>query len=147
MTAYSVEMTDNALQAIRSETIRAGSLETGGGLFGNEQRNRFTVLEATGPGPHYGASGVHFTPNIALLHAQIDDAERRGLVYLGEWHRHPGSLTVPSDGDMQTFAHMLDRMPVDSLLMVIATKNGLGIDLHAYVARRDGCMALGFFQI
>ncbi|KKN46866.1 hypothetical protein LCGC14_0668780 [marine sediment metagenome] len=146
MTA-SVEMAGNALQAIRNETIRAGSLETGGGLFGNEQGNRFTVLEATGPGTHYDASDVHFTPNTEVLHRQIDDAERRGLVYLGEWHRHPGSLTVPSDGDMQTFAHMLDRMPIDSLLMAIATKNGFGVDLHAYVVRRDGCTALGFFRI
>lgn len=142
-----VEMAASALRTIQNETIWAGSLETGGGLFGKEQRNHFTVLEATGPGPHYDASVVHFSPNIEVLHAQIDDAERRGLVYLGEWHRHPGSLTVPSDGDMQTFARMLDQMPIDSLLMAIATKNGFGVNLHAYVVRRDGCTALGFFQI
>ena len=140
-------MTGNALQAIRNETIRAGSLETGGALFGNEQMNRFTVLEATGPGTHYGASGVHFTPNTEVLHRQIDDAERRGLVYLGEWHRHPGTLTVPSDGDMWTFTQMLDQMPIHNLLMGIATRIGSEVNFHAYVVQRDGCTALGFFRV
>ncbi len=146
MTA-SVEMVSSALRTIQSETIKAGSLETGGGLFGKEQRNHFTVLEATGPGTHYDASDVHFTPNTEVLHRQIDDAERRGLVYLGEWHRHPGTLTVPSDGDMRTFAHMLDQMPIHNLLMGIATRIGSEVNFHVYVVQRDGCTALGFFRI
>jgi proteasome lid subunit RPN8/RPN11 len=140
-------MSGSALKTIRNETIRAGFRETGGGLFGHENRGRFTALEATGPGPHYDASGIHFTPNTELLHRQIDDAEHRGLVYLGEWHRHPGSLTVPSNGDMLTFSLMLEQMPVDSLLMGIATIDGLDVNFHAYAVQRDECIPLGFYRI
>ncbi len=141
-------MTKGSLRKIKEEIAQAGYLETGGGLFGHERDNIFTVVDATGPGPDYDSSVTHFTPNINVLHRQIEEAEMRGQVYLGEWHRHPGDMTSPSQGDMETFANMLSRMQtIDSLLMGIATVRGRQMKFHAYAVQRDNISALGFYTI
>src|SRR5579864_2721602 len=103
------------------DQYRHSGIETGGVMIGAPlEGNTVLVLGATGPGPnaeHYGAEyalDVNYAQHqLTLYHRRYPTAD-----YIGEWHRHPDSLPVPSRGDWQTAERIL-RDPsykVDALI-------------------------------
>jgi len=134
-----VEWGRSALLAIRRETLAAGENETGGVLLGPDFPDRFIISEAHGPGPRHVASTLHYEVDHAHLIEQIVDGESRGLVYHGEWHRHPTWLKRPSDGDLRAFRHNMEKNPqLSCVLIVLTTVENGAVGLHSFVLDRTG---------
>jgi integrative and conjugative element protein (TIGR02256 family) len=132
-----------ALETIEHEieTYRHTGIETGGVVIGAPlDEHTVLVLAATGPGPnaeHYGAEyalDVAYAQNqLALYHRRYPTAD-----YVGEWHRHPDSLPVPSGGDWTTAAQIL-RDPaykVDALINPIVVLPGGEFQIRFFYLHR-----------
>jgi Prokaryotic homologs of the JAB domain len=128
---------------------RISTLETGGPLGGRRSsRCRISVTSARGAGS--ARRGYNWIDLGGVLHKFEDDVEDTpGVDLIGCWHSHPRGRTQPSEGDMITWAKMLDgverRHGTSTLVGVIAEpspdwRSGIGrmavTTLHAWLVRR-----------
>ncbi|HEY1297515.1 MAG TPA: Mov34/MPN/PAD-1 family protein [Chloroflexota bacterium] len=103
------------------EAYRQSGIETGGVMIGAPiDKDTVLVLGATGPGPHAEHFGAEYALDVAYAQEQLMLYQRQYPTadYIGEWHRHPDSLPVPSGGDWQMAERIL-RDPsyrVDALI-------------------------------
>ncbi|HBB9854244.1 TPA: Mov34/MPN/PAD-1 family protein [Escherichia coli] len=100
---YSVTITPQVTELIRSNCVKAGGNETGGILIGKyiENGHIAVVTEATGS-PEDSISGrTSWQRGKKGLKALLADRWKEGLWYLGEWHFHPGSSPAPSGADLK----------------------------------------------
>jgi len=127
-----------ALLLVKRESLAAGPAETGGALLGAHFGGGVVVREASGPGPRSRSSEVHFVPDEAHLNAVIRESETRGMGYVGEWHKHPGSMRWPSPGDRTAFAAILQKSPqIPSVVIVITTVNSGSVGPETWMMERD----------
>lgn len=131
-----------AMDVIRREALKF-DIETGGILIGSRSGDGgVLVTHATPPGPAAVHNAVYFKRDVAYQQAVLNNLHRRyGVQYLGEWHKHPRSLPVPSGGDFQGVCDLLadpDYGVNDLLFPIIICEPDLGFQIHPfYISKAD----------
>ena len=100
-----VVLSDRAYSQIYSETYSKIRTETGGLLLGHFEKGIWYVVEASDPGINATfTTSYHEGDDVYENHicGVISRMYKHPLVFLGMWHRHPGSLDVFSGTDDQT---------------------------------------------
>jgi integrative and conjugative element protein (TIGR02256 family) len=102
-TSIRVIVQASARATVRLEAARFRFRETGGALFGYVTASRdIVVTDATAPGPNAHHGFLSFEPDTAYCQRCLNsvyEMSRGKVSYVGEWHTHPHSKTVPSDTD------------------------------------------------
>jgi integrative and conjugative element protein (TIGR02256 family) len=140
----------SAFGRIEAECLRS-AVETGGLLIGRQVYDNgkpvLVVLEVTGPGARADRRTVTYAPDSEDLDRELASIRVRhgslGVDYVGEWHKHPIDLTVPSSGDLRQARSILAsadyHLPHGEVLIPIATiQPATGFALRAFVLRRGG---------
>lgn len=100
-----VVLSNRAYSQIYSETYSKIRTETGGLLLGHFENGIWYVVEASDPGINATfTTSYHEGDDVYENHicGVISRMYKHPLVFLGMWHRHPGSLDVFSGTDDQT---------------------------------------------
>ena len=79
----------------------------------------FLISECTDGGPNTIHTHCSFSPDVDYLNKRIEEAEDRGLYFLGEWHSHPGSLRLPTAGDIKTISDVMLDNSLSSFIALI----------------------------
>jgi len=113
-------------QTIRDITVDAGPFETGGLLIGEKKYvgNEYiiTIKKATGPGEKAQFSTHHYNPDIDHYREELlNELYLNGLVYIGEWHKHPGSSNEPSYTDLNTMIEITSDDQTKDIISAITT--------------------------
>ena len=121
-----IRVTPQVLQKIRDITVNAGQFETGGLLLGDKKGDRdeyiISIKKATGPGEKAEFSNHHFKPDMDSYKNELKaELHLNGLVYLGEWHKHPGAFDTPSCTDLETMQDITEEDDTKDLVAIIAT--------------------------
>lgn len=130
-----------ALDVIRRESLQCDQ-ETGGILIGARSSDgAFLVTHATPPGPKAVHNSVYFQRDVDYQQKILNALhERYGVNYLGEWHKHPRSLPVPSGGDLQGVRELLSDpdYAVDSILFpIVICERDLGFQINPFYVSSD----------
>lgn len=94
-----------ALRLIQEDTVKWGTRETGGPLFGYESCGEIVITQAFPPGPKALHLPMLYRPDRAAVQEAIDQvAEKSGgrERWIGSWHSHPLGLPRPSIVDRRT---------------------------------------------
>jgi integrative and conjugative element protein (TIGR02256 family) len=116
----------DALESIRKETLKFGQFETGGLLLGEKimVKNDYSIIlkKATGPGENSEHGTHYFKPNRDYYKkVLLQELYRNSIIYLGEWHKHPGSFDQPSCTDLETMKEITEDENSKDVLAIIAT--------------------------
>lgn len=117
-----------AQEAVGAESRRRRLRETGGALFGFDDRDHVVVACAYGPGPHARHRRASFEPHHATtgaIMAAVRKASTQRYRFLGSWHTHPGGAAVPSSRDTATAAEIAAEEEVllpQPLVIIQATR-------------------------
>ncbi len=127
-------LSGTSAMTIAWESAKHDGLETGGLLLGRKlPDNVFLVLQATNGGPNAKRSRSSFSPDTEYLNRCIERAERAGILFLGQWHLHPGSISKPSGGDERTIEQTIATSNLDYFAALIVNVDGDGSPkLYAY---------------
>lgn len=120
--------------------------EAGGQLFGTIDAKAIRVHEATGPYTGDERQRCRYRSNAEAAQRAIDEAAKRGLLYIGEWHTHaedcPSASTMDDDAMQRLIAN--SRLNSNALLLMIVGRTqhpvGLGVwAVSSTVARWELC--------
>jgi integrative and conjugative element protein (TIGR02256 family) len=121
-----IRVSPQVFQTIRDITVDAGPFETGGLLLGEKKYvgNEYiiTIKKATGPGEKAQFSTHHYNPDIDHYREELlNELYLNGLVYIGEWHKHPGSFNEPSYTDLNTMIEITNDDQTKDIISAITT--------------------------
>lgn len=120
-----VRLSFDAAEAMRAEGLTsADGNETGGILLGKDVGATVSVQTAGGPGPEAERTPMTFRRDVDHANILADEGYAvDGRVWIGEWHTHPNGPTMPSNIDLQTYAHILSQedLAFRRLLTIIVT--------------------------
>ena len=116
----------DTLEAIRTEALNYGQFETGGLLMGEKMKIKgdYSILikKATGPGANSEHGTHYFKPNNDHYKNELrKELYRNSLIYIGEWHKHPGMFDQPSCTDLETMKAITQDDNTKDVVAVIAT--------------------------
>jgi len=119
-------MSLDAMESIRSEALKYGQFETGGLILGEKTmvRGAYSIMvkKATGPGDKSEHGTHYFKPNNEYYQDVLrQELYRNSLIYIGEWHKHPGSFDQPSCTDLDTMKQITQDENTKDVLAIIAT--------------------------
>ena len=117
----------DVINTIKEETLKYGSFETGGLLIGEKSlmNDEYSIIvkKATGPGNNSQHSTHNFIPDVEHYQSEMrTELYRNGIVYIGEWHKHPGSFDEPSGTDLNTMKQITSDDNTKDVLIVISTR-------------------------
>jgi len=101
---FGVEIPEAVVEKILRYCSDSVQVETGGILIGyyNPEHTRAIVAEATGPPADSTRLPRRFIRGVQGLQQLLDRLwNRQRLYYLGEWHFHPDSSSLPSQQDLR----------------------------------------------
>lgn len=116
----------STMETIRTEALKYGQFETGGLLLGEKivikDDYSIFVKKATGPG-NMSEHGTHFfKPDMNYYKDEMSrELYRNSLIYIGEWHKHPGMFDQPSCTDLETMKKITEDDNSKDVLAIIAT--------------------------
>ena len=121
-----VLVTPEVTAKIRQTAMASGRFETGGLLLGEKKiidgQYSFIIRKTTGPGVNAEFSTHHFIPDVDFYKQELkSELYLNGLIYLGEWHKHPGSFDQPSCTDLKTMKDITEDDQTKDLVAIIAT--------------------------
>lgn len=139
-----------AMDVIRREALKF-DVETGGILIGTRSKDgAILVTHATPPGPAAIHNAIYFQRDVAFQQAALTNLNRRyNVQYLGEWHKNPRGLPVPSSGDFVNVKKLLadpDYGVNDLLFPIIICEQDLGFQIHFFYIATENIQA-GFLPI
>jgi proteasome lid subunit RPN8/RPN11 len=107
-----VVISDRALVQIAGEADSKIRTETGGLFLGHYENGVWNIIEASDPGVN-GIFEVAYHESDEVYQNRVCEVISRSykypLVFLGMWHRHPGSLdTFSGTDDITNFKHAKD---------------------------------------
>ena len=109
--------------------------ETGGVLLGGRlSETEIFCMRATRPGPEAEQYKTEFAPDVEYAQDIIDNLrEDFDVVWIGTWHKHPGSLNELSRGDIQQMKEFInDPELLDEILAVITTIEGDTVRINPF---------------
>lgn len=123
-----IEVSEAALASVAKHISSRRRRETGGILIGRYSDDLSTakVMSASGPGPRATFAPSSFTRQAFSLQAKLDTEFEAGRYYLGEWHCHPGTNSVPSSQDirqMKAISKSADYNCPEPILMVFGKRD------------------------
>ncbi len=129
-----------AMDVIRREAV-SSDVETGGILIGARSNDgAMLVTHATPPGPQAVHHAYYFRRDVAYQQSLLNQLHGQyGVHYLGEWHKHPRNLPVPSGGDVTGVYDLLhdpDYGVEGILFPIIICESDLGFQLHPFFVTR-----------
>lgn len=138
----SVSFDEEALRVIWREASEESPLETGGVLVGTWEAEEGSdggavhvrVRRATtvGEGAYRGRACLN--PDLEYYRRRVGYYDREfGWSYLGEWHKHPGSLSELSCTDLETAALLLREERHPFLVLPVVSRGGDGLRMDVYV--------------
>lgn len=117
-----VEFTPKAIETLFDHKQLPVTLpEAGGQLFGRFLSGIIEITFVTTPDTSDKRTRYSFSRNRAIEQEEINQAFKKGLHYIGDWHTHPQSNPTPSPTDISN-AKMLyckSRSELKDFLMVI----------------------------
>ena len=134
-----IRVSPQVFQTIRDITVDAGPFETGGLLIGEKKYvgNEYiiTIKKATGPGEKAEFSTHHFIPDTYHYRKEMrNELYLNGLVYVGDWHKHPGSFDQPSYTDLNTMIEITSddqtKDTISAITTVAGENDGVGKNFH-----------------
>ena len=123
-----IVLSQKAIDIIRSESSKSGKNETGGLLLGEKKliNNKYVIIvnEATGPGSDSKAGQHYYITDRKYMQSQLRSfLNQKGLVYVGEWHKHPAGMTSPSLQDLYTMKEIVSEDITKDILTIISTED------------------------
>lgn len=119
-------------EEIRSMALASSEKETGGCLFGSYDRDHksiyvYYMVEAPEDSLHSPVSFVRGFRGLTKEYERITTLTYHQVRYLGEWHSHPGMLSIPSGTDRKQFDELWEEQQSQDLpfVQMIYGNNGL----------------------
>lgn len=112
---------------VRHRQLTPWATEAGGQLFGTINATQVCVTEASGPYVGDERSRFRYRSNPAAAQRAIDDCNRRGLLYLGEWHTHAEDHPSASSLDDDAMRRLIASSQLNSntlLMMIVGRARG-----------------------
>ncbi|SMG36937.1 ThiF family adenylyltransferase [Dethiosulfovibrio salsuginis] len=135
--SISVQFDPKAWKKILREASREDDLETGGILIGHidvDEEGTTVTVHRSCIKP-IRRERACYSPDMAYARERVDYYGReKGWIYLGEWHRHPGSLNTLSEIDRRTAREILEEEDHQLLVLPIVTRAGSKVQIDLYVA-------------
>jgi len=131
-------VSEKALEAIERECRSHPLTETGGIIVGFRNEEQVTITHATGPGLNWERSAHHFAKDTEYLQAVLNLLFQYFQVnYLGLWHKHPGSMPFPSEGDVASAMDEIadTRVGLDELVTPICVMESSKVDVLPFVIK------------
>jgi integrative and conjugative element protein (TIGR02256 family) len=129
------------LRRLAVEADAARPDETGGVLLGHRNGRDIVIRAVVDAGPRAQRWPTGMRPDADYQAAEVEAAfaaSDGAITYLGDWHSHPGTLSVPSRRDRKTLRNIAtdDEAQCQEPLMLI-----VGGDDHAWEpAAWTGCL-------
>ena len=103
-----------------------------------------TVARATGPRPTDTRARYSYQPDRKAEQAEIDQALRNGIFFLGDWHTHPELVPTPSSQDLHSIAEAFKKSThhLNGFLLVIAGTQRLPSGLYVAVHNDEEAVRL-----
>lgn len=89
----------NFIKTLKKESLKFGTLETGGKIFGTYFGNMAVIGEITGPSNDSIHEPYGFEMGTEGVQELIDKNYEQGMRYIGDWHSHPNNSPKPSQID------------------------------------------------
>lgn len=132
-----VRLSKRALELIEVECVAAEE-ETGGMLVGHVRERKsfleYEVTHATPPGHDSDAGPCRFTRGAGFAKRRLDYlAERFGVRYLGEWHKHAGQNTPRASLRDRATMRAIARKPaydIEFPMLLIANEDGRRLAIY-----------------
>jgi len=126
-----------ALDRLCAYERQSGRVEQGGILLGKVFCDHDEVVRVCAPSRDDVPEFFSFLRRKRPAQRKINRAWNASggyLIYLGEWHTHPGGEALPSGVDRRMIKHALrrTRMEIEYLYLIIAGKDG-----SCWVGRQD----------
>lgn len=117
---------------LSNRQTKAGDREAGGQLFARVFRYEIYIAEATGPRTSDRRTRLSYRPDRKLEQAEIDESQRRGLVFVGDWHTHPELMPEPSTQDLVSISECFRKSfhYLNAFLLVVVGASAAPKDLH-----------------
>ena len=127
------------ITTIQHEVEKFPHAECAGLLLGKTENDGSTihVLRSSGSGPKARHGYASISPDIDFLNREIMEAEMSDLEFLGEWHKHPRNLNLPSFGDVATITEIINDVNLEQYLAAIITRNQDGIEINTYLFNKN----------
>lgn len=125
------------LDTIRTVTTSQPSdgRETGGVLLGRRRSEEDVFcIAATRPGPNAEHRHAEFSPDIDYAQSILDDYRTTyNVVWIGTWHKHPGTMNQLSDGDVRQMREFVqDPELVDEIITIVTTYADNRVKLNTF---------------
>lgn len=140
---YTIKLKKEVYEQMIFYCNKANLYETGGILIGNYSLKQTTanILQITSPPKNSKYKKCKFHRSSIGLKKILDDAWNQGKYYLGEWHYHPYSSSIPSDVDKkQMIALSQDqklKCPEPILIIIGGHKENMNISVRLYVNKQE----------
>lgn len=125
----------DVIKTIQSDTARCPYSECAGLLLGawRNETEPTRIVRSYGDGPSSESTVSSVSPDVNYFNKLIRAAEKDGLEFLGEWHKHPGSFSYPSSGDVSTIEEIMKLNNLQMYVAMIITGFGEQIEIHPYL--------------
>ncbi len=117
--------------------------EAGGQLFARVSPYEIYIEEATGPRRSDRRSRASYRPDRKLEQGEICDRQRKGLVFVGDWHTHPELLPKPSARDLESISECFQKSAhhLNAFLLLVVGTSTSAEDLHVSIHNSGGMVA------
>lgn len=91
------------------------------------------ILKTYGDGPKTKRGYAFVSPDIEFFNELIRKSEDEGLEFIGQWHRHPGTLSTPTQGDISTIKQIMDYNNLREYVAMIVTGVRESAEINTYI--------------
>ena len=120
----------------RHRQTRCYHREAGGQLFASFDNPRIVIRAATGPRRTDKRTRYSYVPDRVAEQKEIEEHQRKGMFYVGDWHTHPEQEPQPSPLDIRSICDCFarSRHELNGFVLIIVGisrgENGLYISIH-----------------
>ena len=134
---YRIFIHPKVIRTIQFVAERFPDQECAGLLLGvKKSNNDIWILRSSDDGPMTQRTHGSVSPDVNYLNRLIKKAENEGLQFLGEWHKHPGGFSAPSQGDVSTIKQIMDDINLREYLAIIVSGSGEFMQINPYTFSR-----------
>ena len=134
---FEVTIDATALQNMKYLVAEKSGIETGGVLAGKVGKDgKIRITNSSGPGPLAKHTRTSFEKDVTYCQAFLDDLYKNSgqdIVYLGEWHSHPGTDTTPSGQDIQSLSEIAlqqEYLTTNPVMIIFSNQGAPSCSIH-----------------